>query len=60
VVIKSLRKQLDHVIDQPTLKHAQMQDEQHVQPMGNELVNAPNMEVAERIEFNNQHQITIK
>ncbi len=60
MVIKSLRKQLDHVIDQPTLKHAQMQDEQHVQPMGNELVNAPNMEVAERIEFNNQHQITIK
>jgi hypothetical protein len=47
VVIKSLRKQLDQVIHQPTLKHAQMQDEQHVQPMGNELVNAPNMEVAE-------------
>ncbi len=47
MVIKSLRKQLDQVIHQPTLKHAQMQDEQHVQPMGNELVNAPNMEVAE-------------
>jgi hypothetical protein len=46
VVIKNLRKQLDQVTHQPILKHAQMQDEQDVQPIGNELVNAPNMEVA--------------
>jgi hypothetical protein len=30
VVIKILRKQLDQVIHQPILKHAQMQDEQRV------------------------------
>jgi len=45
VVMKKCRKQLDHVIHQPILKHAQVQDEQHI-PMGNEPVNAPNIEVA--------------
>jgi hypothetical protein len=44
VVTKSLKKQLEHVRHQPIQEHAQKQDEQ-VQLMGDELVNAPNMDV---------------
>jgi len=44
VVIKSLKKQLEHVRHQPVQEHAQKQDEQQVQLMGDELVNAPNMD----------------
>jgi hypothetical protein len=35
-------KTIKQVARQPTSKPAQKQDEQQVQPMGNELVNAPN------------------
>jgi hypothetical protein len=41
-------------------KLAQMQDEQLVQLMGNELVNAPNMDTTQWVEANEQHQFAIK
>jgi hypothetical protein len=44
VVTKSLKKQLKHVRHQPVQEHAQKQDEQQVQLMGDELMKAPNMD----------------
>jgi hypothetical protein len=37
-----------------------MQDEQQMQPMRNESMNAPIMEVTQRVEVDIQHQIAIK
>jgi hypothetical protein len=37
-----------------------MQDEQLVQLMENELVNAPNMDATQWVEANEQHQIVIE
>jgi len=51
VVTKSLRK---------LLEHAQEQNEQQLQLMGNEHVNAPNMDVTERGKVNEQHQNVAK
>jgi hypothetical protein len=45
VITKSLKKQLKHFKHQPIQEHAQKQDEQQVQLMGDEPVNAPNMDV---------------
>jgi hypothetical protein len=39
VLIRSLRKKLKQVRHQPIQEHAQEQDEQQVQPMGDEHVN---------------------
>ncbi len=41
-------------------KPAQMQDEQLLQPIGSELMNAPNMDATQWVEANEQHQIAIK
>ncbi len=38
------------------LKLTQIQDEHQVQPMGDEPVNAPNMDSTQRVEANKQHQ----
>jgi hypothetical protein len=59
VVTKSLKKQLEHVRHQPIQEHAQKQDEQQVQLMGDEPVNAPNMDATLREEINEQHQNVI-
>jgi hypothetical protein len=45
IVTRSFRKQLKHVRHQPIQEHAQEQDEQQVQLMGKEHVNAPSMDV---------------
>ncbi len=52
VVIRSFRKQLQQVRHQPIQEHAKEQDEQQVQPMGNEPMNAPNMDVTQGGEVN--------
>jgi hypothetical protein len=41
---------LDQVIHQLASKFAQIQDEQQMQPMGDEPVNAPNMDVTHWVE----------
>jgi hypothetical protein len=46
IVTTSLKKYLDQVTHQHVSKLAQMQDEQQMRHGGNELVNAPNMNVA--------------
>jgi hypothetical protein len=56
----SLIKQLKQVRHQPIQEHAQEQDEQQVQSMGDEPMNAPNMDVTQRGEINEQHQNVIK
>jgi len=56
IYITSLNKQLKHVTHQPVPKPAQEQDEYQVQPMGNEHVNAPNINATQRGEAINQHQ----
>jgi hypothetical protein len=48
VVIKSLRKQLEQITHQPVSEHAQEQNQQQMQPMGNEHVNAPNIDAIQR------------
>ncbi len=52
VVTKSLRKQLEHVKRQHVQKHAQAQDEQQLQLMGDEPMNAPNTDATQRGEGN--------
>jgi len=52
IVIRSLRKQIEQVRHQPIQKHAQEQNEQQVQPMGNESVNASNMDATQRGKVN--------
>jgi len=44
VVTKSLKKQLERVRHQHVQEHAQKQDEQQAQLMGDEPLNAPNMD----------------
>jgi hypothetical protein len=44
VIIKCLRKQLEHVIHQPTTKIVHMQKGQQIKSTRNEPMNAPNME----------------
>jgi hypothetical protein len=56
----SLKKQLEHVAHQPTSKPAQKQDEQQVQPMGNELVNAPSTNATQRGKSNEQRHNAIE
>ncbi len=56
VVIRSLRKQLKQVIHQPIRKHAQEQDEQQMQPMGDERVNVAHMDATQKGKVNEQHQ----
>jgi hypothetical protein len=46
IVTTSFKKYLDQITHQHVSKLAQMQDEQQMQHVGNELVNAPNMNVA--------------
>jgi hypothetical protein len=36
-----------------------MQNKQQVQPMKHELVNAPNMDVAQIVKTNEQHQVVV-
>ncbi len=53
VVTRSLRKQVRHeLVRKPTQK----QDELQVQPMGNELVNVSNVDVAQQEKGNEWHQ----
>jgi hypothetical protein len=59
VVIRSLRKQIEQVRHQPIQEHAQEQNEQ-VQPMGNESMNASNMDATQRGEVNEQNQNATK
>lgn len=47
-------------MDQTINQLAQIQDEQQMQPMGDELVNAPNMDVAHWVEVDEQHQNATK
>ncbi len=56
IVIRSFRKQSKHIRHQPIQKHAQEQDEQQVQPMGDEPVNAPNTNATHRGKINEQYQ----
>ncbi len=51
---------MDQVIHQLASKLTQIQDEQQMQPMGDEPVNAPNMDVAHQVEANEQHQNATK
>jgi hypothetical protein len=51
VVIRSLRKKLEHVRHQHVPELTQKQDEQ-VQPVGNEPVNAQNTNATQRGEVN--------
>jgi hypothetical protein len=44
IIIKSLRKLLEHVIHQPRTKIVHMQKGKQVKFVGNEPMNAPNME----------------
>jgi hypothetical protein len=37
-----------------------MQDKQQVQPMKHEWVNAPNMDAAQIVQTNEQHQIVVE
>ncbi len=60
VVIRSLRKQIEQVRQQPIQEHAQEQNEQQVQPMGNESMNASNMDATQRGEVNEQNQNATK
>ncbi len=48
IVIISFISQLEDVKHQPTQEHAQKQDEQQVQPMGDEPMNAPNPNAIQR------------
>lgn len=48
VVTISLKKQLEQVRQELVLKPTQEQDELQVQPMGNELVNVSNVNVAQK------------
>ncbi len=59
-IIKSFRKQLKQVKHQPIQEDAQEQDEQQVRPKGDEHVNAPNMDVAQKGKVNEQHQNVAK
>ncbi len=56
IITISLGKQLEQVRHQLVHEYAQEQDEWQVQPMGNELVNAPNMDATHRGKTNEQHQ----
>jgi len=60
VVIRSFRKQIEQVRHQPIQEHAQEQNEQQVQPMGNELVDASHMDATQRGEVNEQNQNATK
>jgi hypothetical protein len=51
---------LDQVIHQLVSKLAQIEDEQQMQPMGDELVNAPNMDVTHWVGADKQHQNATK
>ncbi len=55
IVTTSFKKYLDQITHQHVSKLAQMQDEQQMQHVGNELVNAPNMNVAQNVEANERH-----
>jgi hypothetical protein len=60
IVIKSLRKQIEQVRHQPIQEHAQEQNEQQLQPMGIESVNASNMDATQRGKVNEQNQNVTK
>jgi len=60
IIIKSFRKQLKQVRHQLVTKLALEQDEKQMQPMINELVNAPNTYATQRGEVNEQHENVVK
>jgi hypothetical protein len=60
ILTRSFRKQLEKITHQPIPKLTQEQDEQQVQPMGNKPRNAPNTNVTQRVEANEQHQNATK
>jgi hypothetical protein len=60
IVIKSLRKQIEQVRHQPIQEHAQEQNEQQLQPMEIESVNASNMDATQRGKVNEQNQNATK
>jgi uncharacterized protein YabN with tetrapyrrole methylase and pyrophosphatase domain len=60
IVITSLKKQLKQVRHPHVQENAQEQDEQQVQLMGDELVNARNMDGAQKVKVDKQYQNVVE